>query len=106
MADIEGVTPDLPITFFQRVAYPNAVEAYQVDSACDYSHASEASDEPLIVVLLTKCINDLRIPIPQVTLKPVIKFCFQALSYPIKKVLPIIVFLFLPTIITVRAVFN
>ena len=69
MADMEGLTPDLPISFFQKVAYPNAVEAYQVDCASDFSH--EASEEPLIVVLLTKCINDLRIPIPQVMLQSI-----------------------------------
>ena len=46
MADMEGLTPDLPISFFQKVAYPNAVEAYQVDCASDFSH--EASEEPLL----------------------------------------------------------
>ena len=64
MADVEGLSQDLAIKFFEKVAYPQATEAYQVDHALDLSN--DAPDEPLIVDLIIKSITDLQIPIPQV----------------------------------------
>lgn len=63
MADIDGMNPELAITYFKRVAYPNGVETYQVEHV---SETKDESDELLLVDLLMKCINELQIPIPQV----------------------------------------
>ena len=63
LAEIDGLTPELAVTFFKKV-FPS-VKEYQVELE-NFVTDDAPSDEPLIVQVLTKCVSSYKIPIQQV----------------------------------------
>ena len=64
MAEIEGLEPDLALTFFKKKGF-SAIKDYHME----YNNTpddSTDSEEPLLVTLLMECVQKHNIPIKQV----------------------------------------
>ena len=64
LAEIDGLTPELAVTFFIKKVFPS-VKEYQVELE-NFVTDDAPSDEPLIVQVLTKCVSSYKIPVQQV----------------------------------------
>jgi len=65
MAEIDGLEPDLALTFFKRKGFP-AVKEYHTDYLRTECDTPADTDEPLLVGVLMNCIHTLKVPLKQV----------------------------------------
>lgn len=64
MAEIEGLEPDLALTFFKKKGF-NVIKEYHIETMNTLDDSTD-SEEPLLVTLLMECVQKHNIPIKQV----------------------------------------
>lgn len=65
MAEIDGLEPDLALSFFQKKGF-NAIKEYHIEPMSNTPDDSTDSEEPLLVTVLMECVQKHNIPIRQV----------------------------------------